>query len=136
MSLASEDRRLDDKLVALRVLRVAVAALLFVHGAARWYVGGVAPFGQFLESQGLPFGLGLAWAITVFELVGTVALALGRLVPPISLGLASIYGAGIALVHWQAGWFVVGLGRNGMEYSALLIVCLAVLAWSHRRGER
>jgi uncharacterized membrane protein YphA (DoxX/SURF4 family) len=35
--------------------------------------------------------------------------------------------AGIALVHWPAGWFVVGAGRNGMEYSILLILCLAAL---------
>ena len=32
------------------------------------------------------------------------------------------------MVHMPAGWFVVGLGRNGMEYSALLIVCLGLLA--------
>lgn len=129
-------RPFDDKLMALRLLRVTVAGLLFAHGAARWAVGGVAPFGQFLEAQGLPFGLGIAWAITVFELGGTLALALGRLVPPIALALAAIYATGIALVHWPVGWFVVGLGRNGMEYSVLLIVCLVALAISHRRGVR
>lgn len=133
MSSASDDPRINDRLVALRLLRVAVAALLFIHGAARWYSGGVAPFGQFLEAKGLPLGLVIAWAITVFELAGTILLALGRLVPPISLGLGAIYATGIALVHWPAGWFVVGLGRNGMEYSVLLLVCLAVLGWSHRR---
>lgn len=136
MTSTSDDPRINDTLVALRLLRVAVAALLFIHGAARWYSGGVAPFGQFLEAKGLPLGLVIAWLITVFELAGTTLLALGRLVLPISLGLASIYAAGIAMVHWQAGWFVVGLGRNGMEYSVLLIVCLVALAWSHRRGQR
>jgi putative oxidoreductase len=29
------------------------------------------------------------------------------------------------------GWFVVGLGRNGMEYSVLLIVCLLAVAYAH-----
>lgn len=38
---------------------------------------------------------------------------------------------GAVLVHLPAGWFMVGLGRNGMEYSVLLIVCLAVLGWVH-----
>ena len=33
------------------------------------------------------------------------------------------------MVHAKAGWFVVGAGRNGMEYSVLLIVCLLALAW-------
>ena len=42
------------------------------------------------------------------------------------------------MVHMPAGWFVVGLGRNGMEYSVLLIACLAMLAyvhWPRRRPE-
>ena len=34
---------------------------------------------------------------------------------------------GIALVHAPAGWFVVGLGRNGVEYSVLILFCLAAL---------
>lgn len=133
MSAVSDAPQLDDRLAALRLLRVAVAVLLFIHGAARWYSGGVAPFGQFLEAKGLPLGPAIAWSITGFELAGTILLALGRLVPLVSLGLAAIYATGIALVHWPAGWFVVGLGRNGMEYSVLLLVCLAVLGWSHRR---
>jgi hypothetical protein len=31
------------------------------------------------------------------------------------------------------GWFVVGGGRNGMEYSVLLILCLVVIALDARR---
>lgn len=31
---------------------------------------------------------------------------------------------GIVLVHYQEGWFVVGGGRNGMEYNFLLICVL------------
>jgi uncharacterized membrane protein YphA (DoxX/SURF4 family) len=38
--------------------------------------------------------------------------------------------AGIYLVHASAGWFVVGAGRNGMEFSVLLILCLTVIAMS------
>jgi putative oxidoreductase len=35
---------------------------------------------------------------------------------------------GIILVHFQEGWFVVGGGRNGMEYNFLLIcVLLAIM---------
>jgi len=29
------------------------------------------------------------------------------------------------------GWFVVGAGRNGMEYSARLLVCLGATAWAY-----
>jgi putative oxidoreductase len=36
---------------------------------------------------------------------------------------------GILLVHRPEGWFVVGRGRNGMEYSVLLIAVFLALAW-------
>ena len=32
------------------------------------------------------------------------------------------------MVHFREGWFVVGGGRNGFEYSVLLIVCFAAVA--------
>lgn len=116
---------------ALAIVRVAVAILLFVHGMARLVHGGVVPFGDWLESQGFPFGLGIAWFVTGYELVAAPLLALGlrRLVTPICLVFVVIYSFGIWLVHWPAGWFVVGLGRNGMEYSVLLIVSLLAVAW-------
>jgi hypothetical protein len=44
---------------------------------------------------------------------------------------AAIYAAGIALVHAPEGWFVVGLGRNGMEYSVLLISSLLLIGVNH-----
>lgn len=42
--------------------------------------------------------------------------------------------AGILLVHAREGWFVVGGGRNGMEYSVLLISSLIALIVSHRNA--
>lgn len=50
---------------------------------------------------------------------------------PEAWGHAVILAAGAVLVHYPAGWFVVGAGRNGMEYSALLIVGLLAVAWAH-----
>jgi putative oxidoreductase len=41
---------------------------------------------------------------------------------------------GIYLVHAPAGWFVVGAGRNGMEFSVLLILCLLVIAMTSPTG--
>lgn len=116
---------------ALAGLRVVVASLLFVHGAWRLTHGGVVPFGGWLDSQGVPFGLAVAWFVTGYELVAAPLLAFGvrRLVTPLCLVFAAIYGCGIWLVHWPEGWFVVGAGRNGMEYSVLLIACLLAFAW-------
>jgi putative oxidoreductase len=69
--------------------------------------------------------------------VGTPALAAGILVRPLSLYFAAQLAMGILLVHRPEGWFVVGLGRNGMEHSVLLIAVFLALAWaSDSRGER
>ncbi|WP_295793028.1 hypothetical protein [Mucilaginibacter sp.] len=38
---------------------------------------------------------------------------------------------GIFLDHMHDGWFVVGGGRNGMEYSVVLIACLFAVLWSY-----
>ncbi len=115
-------------------LRITLAGLIAAHGWARLLAGGVPPFGLFLESQGLPLGAALAMAITTLEILGSVALLLGRWVPPLALTFAFVYAVGVALVHARAGWFVVGLGRNGAEYSVLLIVCLLCVGWQHRRA--
>jgi putative oxidoreductase len=117
---------------ALAFIRVALAVLLFIHGVARVLADGVTPFGAFLEARGFPFGLGIAWFVTVFELVAAPVFAWGRWVTPIALVFSAIYACGIWLVHAPAGWFVVGLGRNGAEYSVLIIACLLAHAWAHR----
>ena len=120
----------------LDLVRWVLATLLFIHGLARVLAGGVAPFGAFLDAQGVPAGLVLAWAVTVFELVAAPVMAWGRWVTPVALVFAAIYACGIWLVHAPAGWFVVGLGRNGAEYSVLIIACLLANAWAHRRHPR
>lgn len=124
----TDGRRLS---LAFLVLRVVIAGLLAAHGWARLLSGRVEPFGGWLDSQGLPFGIGIAAAVTAFEILGTPLLALGRWVTWLCLAWCAVYATGLVMVHLPAGWFVVGLGRNGMEYSALLIVCLGLLAWVH-----
>ncbi len=123
----------DNKTNALHAMRIAVAALLFVHGAARISNGTVDDFGGFLGSKGFPLGFYVAWAITLFELVGSVLLAVGFYTWLIALLFAAELAVGIALVHWKDGWFVVGAGRNGMEYSVLLIVSLLAASLANYR---
>lgn len=113
--------------LALHIVRIGVAVVLGIHGYARAFAGGVAPFGGFLDATGFPAGLALAWAITIFEMTASLALAAGRGVRIVAPGFIVILTMGIVLVHRTAGWFVVGLGRNGCELSALLIVCLVAL---------
>ena len=120
--------RSDRHLQALLGLRLVIAALLAIHGWYRLLEGGVAPFGEWLTSQGIPAGPYVAGAVTGYEIIATLLLAIGWRVPWLCLGFIAIYATGLVMVHLPAGWFVVGGGRNGMEYSVLLIACLALLA--------
>ena len=122
--------RLD---LALALIRIGVAVLIFIHGAFRashWdpYVTG---FGGWLSSIGFPYGFYWAVAVTLYELVAPCFIMARRFVTLACLGHIVIVGLGAVLVHFPAGWFVVGAGRNGMEYSVLLLICLAVVAWAH-----
>lgn len=117
--------------LAIVIIRIFLAATMLVHGVARINAGGVAPFGEFLTISGFPLGFYIAWAITIFEIVGGIVLAAGYFVPVISLIFALQLVMGIVLVHAKEGWFVVGLGRNGMEYSVLLIVSFLAVGFAH-----
>lgn len=120
----------------IRLLRFAIGALLFIHGVYRAASGGVAGFGEFLSAQGLPWGGLVAWVLTLVEIVGTPLLALGFVVTPLALWFGVELLAGVLLVHWQAGWFVVGGGRNGVEYSLCLVAALLACVLSERRARR
>ena len=114
--------------VGLTLLRAATALLLIVHGVARAWLGIVDDFGVALNSWGFPAGFALAWTITIVEIVGGVLLAAGIFVRPLCAWFAFQLLMGIYLIHGRVGWFVVGAGRNGMEFSVLLILCLIVIA--------
>jgi len=105
-------------------LRLVLAGLIAAHGYYRLITGGSYGFGEWLTSQGVPLGSVVAWAVTLSEVSGSILLALGRMVFPTTLLLSAIYLVGIVMVHAPSGWFVVGAGRNGAEYSVLLIVTL------------
>lgn len=109
--------------------RVLVAILFIAHGLIRAYVGTVDDFGTFLDSKGFPFGVVLAWGITLYEIVGGAALAFGKWTQPLALGFVLHQVMGIALVHAKNGWFVVGHGTYGVEYSVLLIGSCLLIAF-------
>lgn len=121
----------DNKTTALLLIRVVVATVMFIHGAARISYGTVGGFGEFLGAQGIPLGFYVAWALTIFELVASVLLAAGFYAWIIALIFAAELAMGIFLVHRHDGWFVVGHGRNGMEFSAVLIATLLALAYAN-----
>lgn len=113
----------------MTIVRASVAVVLILHGVARATAGTVGGFGSFLsEVRGIPLGHGLAWAITVVEIVGGLLMAFGVAVIPLCAWFIAVLVAGMRIVHWHNGWFVVGEGRNGMELSVLLVACLVAIA--------
>lgn len=106
------------------LLRVALAIILLTHGLPGMFDGGVNAFGNlFLNQIGFaPWGVPLAWAIKISHVVCAILLVLNRYIKPASIVTIFILVMGIILVHLKEGWFVVGGGRNGVEYNLLLIV--------------
>lgn len=113
--------------LALTVVRIAAAGNMIIHGITRLSLGTVSNFDGWLTSLGFPPYT--AWAITFFEILGGVAMIIGvRWTKYICIIFSLQLLMGIVLVHSPDGWFVVGAGRNGMEYSVLLIVCFVSTA--------
>lgn len=112
------------------LLRVVVGLMLSAHGWMRISIWGMYDFGDWLDSQGFVIGDGIAWFLTLFEIVGGTLMAFGVAVRYIALIFIIEITMGIILVHSQHGWFVVGHTLNGVEYSVLLVITLFVIAAS------
>ncbi len=111
------------------ILRLGVAVILLSHSLPGMFDGGVNSFGNlFLNQIGFaPVGVPLAWAIKISHVICAVLLVLNKYIKPVSLLTISILLMGIILVHWKDGWYVVGGGRNGVEYNVILICILLFL---------
>src|SRR5688500_4166242 len=95
-SAVAQAQRAERTLTGIRRL---VAGLVFIHGAARLTVGGVVPFGGWLDGIGFPLGIVIAAFVTAFELAAAPLLAFGprRWHTPIALVFATIYSFGLWL---------------------------------------
>ena len=78
-----------------------------------------------------PFGVAIAWAIKISHVVCAVLLLLNKYIVAAGTITIIILIAGIVMVHYPEGWFVVGGGRNGMEYNFLLIAVIVSLMLPH-----
>jgi putative oxidoreductase len=116
----------DTTKLALLIIRIAACGNMIIHGCTRLSNGGVAPFDGYLSSLGFPPYT--AWVITFFEIFASVLIIAGKWIAPLSILFCLQLFMGIVLVHFTEGWFVVGAGRNGMEYNVLLIICFACTA--------
>ena len=117
-------------------LRISVAIILFTHSIPGMFDGGINAFGTlYLNNVGFaPFGLALAWAIKLSHVVCAVLLLLNKQIILACLATIAVLIMGIIMVHFKEGWFVVGGGRNGVEYNFLLIAVLVQIMVNERKG--
>ena len=111
------------------ILRFAVAIILLTHSIPGMFNNGVNDFGNlYLNQIGFaPVGVYLAWLIKISHVVCAVLLLLNKFIKPAAIITIFILIMGIVLVHFKEGWFVVGGGRNGVEYNFLLICVLVAI---------
>ena len=127
---------MDRTITPTLVLRITLAAVFSMHGIPSIFTGAVNNFGNvYLNEVGFaPIGLPLAWMIKLSHVACAVLLILNRYIRVAALITIPILVAGIIMIHAAEGWFVVGAGRNGVEFNVLLIGVLVYLAMINKKG--
>lgn len=113
----------------LFLLRLAISVILLMHSVPGIFNNGINEFGKFYLSE-IGFsdlGVPVAWALKISHIVCAFCLLLNKYVKPASVLIILILIAGIIMVHFKEGWYVVGAGRNGMEFNILLICALLTI---------
>lgn len=117
------------------LLRFGVAVIFLSHSLHGIFTGNdVNDFGNlFLNKIGFaPLGVPIAWGVVIGQLVTSLLLIMNRGVIVSCIINICILIAGIVTVHYSEGWYVVGAGRNGMEFSFILIIVLLFILLSHK----
>lgn len=111
------------------LLRFAVAIILLAHSISGMFNNGINDFGDlYLNQIGFaPLGIPIAWAIKLSHLASAFCLIFEKYVRWATVVTIFVLMAGIVLVHFKEGWFVVGGGRNGVEFNFLLIFALLTI---------
>ena len=111
------------------LLRLAVAIILLAHSLWGMFDNGINNFGNlYLNQVGFaPIGVPLAWAIKLSHVACAVCFLFEKYVKPAAIITIFVLIAGIVMIHFKEGWFVVGGGRNGIEFNVLLIFVLLTI---------
>jgi putative oxidoreductase len=111
---------------SITLLRIALAVIFLVHSVPGMFDGGINAFGNlYLNKIGFaPIGLPLAWTIKLSHVALAISLFTNKYLKWITFITVIVLIAGIFMIHLKEGWFVVGGGRNGVEFNFLLIMAL------------
>ena len=115
----------------LSFLRIALIIIFLVHSLFGMFNNGINNFGNlYLNQVGFaPVGLPLAWLIKLSHIALGYSLFTDKYLKATSFITIFILIVGIFMVHLKDGWFVVGGGRNGVEFNFLLIMALLTVVY-------
>lgn len=120
------------------LLRFGVATIFLSHSLHGIFTGNdVNNFGNlFLNKIGFsPFGVFIAWGVVISQIITSLLLVANKVVKISSIINIVILVFGIITVHFAEGWYVVGAGRNGMEFSFILIIALITIIISDKKTD-
>lgn len=113
------------------ILKLALIAIFVMHAIPGMVNGDVSKFGTlYLDQVGFaPLGLYLAWLVKLSHVGLCISLVTGKYLRIMGWITISVLIVGIYMVHLPDGWYVVGGGRNGIEFNVLLIAVLLTLMY-------
>jgi putative oxidoreductase len=113
---------------SLLLFRITLPLFFVAHAVTRITNGTIDRFAGFLSTKGFFATTAMVWGITVYEIIGGIALVLGYYTKYLSLGFILMLVMGNIIIHYENGWWVGEHGEGGMEYSCALILGLIVIA--------
>ena len=113
---------------SLLFFRIVLPLFFVAHAVTRIGNGTIERFAGYLSTKGFFATTAMVWGITVYEIIGGIALALGYYTKFLSLGFILMLIMGNIIIHFENGWWVGEHGEGGMEYSCALILGLIVIA--------
>ena len=110
-------------------LRFAIVIILLAHSIPGMFDNSIHDFGDlYLNQIGFaPLGIPIAWSIKISHVVAAFCLIFEKYVKWACIVTIFVLIAGIVIVHFKEGWFVVGGGRNGVEFNFILIFALLTI---------
>lgn len=109
----------------LLLARIAIGAVFIAHGWEKMSTNGIDQTSSTFSDAGVPLATASAWAASIIEIVGGLALIAGALVPVVGIMLALDMLGAYLFVHMGEGLFVT---NGGFELVLALGIASLMLA--------
>ncbi len=107
------------------MIRIAIGAILFMHGWIKVTGGGLGGVTGYFAKQGMEPAVAFAVAAMFLETVGAICIVLGLFTRFFAAAIAIELGIAFLFVHFHNGFPV---GKGGYEYVLLLGIVMFAIA--------